>query len=90
MCHAYNKKLEKTDNGRNRTTKSIKNQNAQRKGNLQVFGNIGSGHDRLSGQKRRLETKLRSSNVLKRINTWVVPLVRYMGLFFKWMRKELR
>ena len=32
-----------TENGSNRTTKSKQNQNARRKGNLEKFGNIGSG-----------------------------------------------
>ena len=44
ICHADNKKRETTINGRNRTTKSRKNQNAQRKENLQILGNIGSTH----------------------------------------------
>ena len=38
----------KTNNRRNRTIKSRKNQNAWRKGNLQVLGNIGS---RLSNKR---------------------------------------
>ena len=37
-------KLEKSYNGRNRTTKSGQYQNARRKGNLHVSGNIRSGH----------------------------------------------
>ena len=37
----------------NRTTKSIKIQNAQKKGNLQVLGNIGSGHHHTSGDDRK-------------------------------------
>ena len=36
-----------------RTAKLRKNQNAQRKGNLQILGNIGSGHHRTSGDKRK-------------------------------------
>ena len=41
------------NNGRNRTTKSGKNPNDQRKGNLQVIGSIGSGHYRTSGDERK-------------------------------------
>ena len=37
-----------------------------------------------------LETKLSSRNLIKRINTWAVPLVRYSGPFLKWTREELR
>ena len=39
------------------TTKSIKNQNARRKGNLQILGNIGSGHYQTSGDKRNKSKK---------------------------------
>ena len=37
-----------------------------------------------------LETKLRSRNFIKRINTWAVPLVRYSGPFLKWTWEELK
>ena len=37
-----------------------------------------------------LETKLRSRNLIKEINTWVVPLERYSELFLKWTREELQ
>ena len=36
-----------------------------------------------------LETKLSSRNLIKEINTWAVPLVRYSGLFLKCAREEL-
>ena len=39
-------------------------------------------------RKRKLhETKLSSRNLIKGINTWAVPLVRY---FLKWTREELK
>ena len=41
---ANNEKLEFTNDGRNRTTKSRKNRNARRKGNLKILGNIESGY----------------------------------------------
>ena len=41
-----------THDGRNRTTKSRKNQNARRKGNLQVLVNIGSGHHQTSRDEK--------------------------------------
>ena len=40
--------------------------------------------------RKLLETKLSSRNLIKGINTWTVPLVRYSGLFLKWTRDELK
>ena len=40
--------------------------------------------------RKLLETKLNSRNLIKGINTWAVPLVRYSGPFLKWTRDELR
>ena len=37
-----------------------------------------------------LETKLFSRNLIKGINTWAVPLVRYSGPFLKWIREEIK
>ena len=39
--------------------------------------------------RKLLETKLSSRNLIKGINTWAVPLVRYSGPFLKWTREEL-
>ena len=39
---------------------------------------------------RTLETKLFGRNLIKGINTWVIPLVRYSGLFLMWTREELK
>ena len=36
------------------------------------------------------ETKLSSKNLIKGINTWAVPLVRYSGHFLKWTGNELK
>ena len=36
------------------------------------------------------ETKLSSRNLIKGINSWVVPLVRYSGPFLIWTRDELK
>ena len=44
MRHASNEKWQTTPNGRSRTTKSSSHQNTRRKGNLQILGDIGSGH----------------------------------------------
>ena len=40
--------------------------------------------------RKLLETKLYNRNLIKGINTWVLPLVRYSGPFLKWSRDELR
>ena len=40
--------------------------------------------------RKLLETKLSSRNLIKGINTWTVPLVRYSGPFLKWTRDELK
>ena len=40
--------------------------------------------------RKLLETKLSSRNLIKRINTWAVPLVRYSGPFLKWTREEVK
>ena len=52
MRHASNEKREMTHNGRNGTTKSRKNPNTRRKGNL--LGNIGSGHYQTIGDERKI------------------------------------
>ena len=40
--------------------------------------------------RKLVETKLSSRNLIKGINTWTVPLVRYSGSFLKWTRDELK
>ena len=40
--------------------------------------------------RKFFKTKLYSRNLIKGINTWVVPLVRYSGPFLKWTREELK
>ena len=40
--------------------------------------------------RKLLETKLSSRNLIKRINTWAVFLVRYSGPFLKWTRDKLK
>ena len=36
------------------------------------------------------ETKLNSRDLIKGMNTWAVPLVRYSGPYLKWTREELK
>ena len=40
--------------------------------------------------RKLFETKLCSRNLIKGINTWAVPLVRYSRPFLKWTREELK
>ena len=46
--------------------------------------------ENLRRTRKLLETKLSSRNLIKGINTWAVPLVRYSGPFLMWTREELR
>ena len=39
--------------------------------------------------RKVLETKLKSGNVLKDINTWAVSVVRYSAAFLGWSRLQL-
>ena len=99
MCHADNERCEKTNNGRNRSAKSGKNQNAWREGNFQALENIVSGHHQtiwdgrktIKGHIRRtaklLETKLSGKNLIKDVNTCAVPFVRFSGSFLMWTMK---
>ena len=40
--------------------------------------------------RKLFETKLYCRNLIKGINTWVVPLKRYSQPFLKWTREELK
>ena len=40
--------------------------------------------------RKLLENKLYSRNLIKGINTWAVPLVRYTGPFLKWKMNKLK
>ena len=40
--------------------------------------------------RKLLEKKLSCRNLIKGINTWAVPLVRYSGPVLKWTRKKLK
>ena len=48
--------------------------------------------DKIQKEYRRklLETNLSSRNLIKGINTWAVPLVRYSGSFLKWTRDKVK
>ena len=40
--------------------------------------------------RKLLETKLSRRNLIKGINTWAIPHIRYSGPFLKWTRDELK
>ena len=40
--------------------------------------------------RKLLETKLNSRNLMKGINIWAVSLVKYLWLFLRWTREELK
>ena len=44
----------------------------------------------LGRTRKLLETKLSGRNLIKGINSWAVPVVRYSGDFLKWTRDELQ
>ena len=44
----------------------------------------------LGRTRKLLETKHSSRNLIKGINTWAVPLIRYSGPFLKWTRDEVK
>ena len=103
MCLANNEKQITINEGKNWTTKSRKNQNARKKGNLRILGNIWSGHHQTRGnerkkkkeylkrtKKKRFKINQHIRNLIKGINTWVVPLVKYSGPFSKYTWEELQ
>ena len=49
-----------------------------------------SKEDHFMRTRKLLETNLCSRNLIKGINTWAVPLVRYSGPFLKWTREEIK
>ena len=57
MCYGNNEKCKTTLDRKNRTTKSRKNQNAQRKGNVKILGNTESGHHQTSGDERKIKKR---------------------------------
>ena len=93
MRYANNEKWQTTRNEKSRTTKSS---------GLQILGILEADtikqqemkekikKEYLRRARKLLETKLYSRNLVKGINTWAVPLVRYLGPFLKWTREELK
>ena len=46
--------------------------------------------EHLKRTRQLLKTKLSGRNLIKGINTWAVPLIRYSGPFFKWTTDDLK
>ena len=44
----------------------------------------------LRRNRKLQETKLSSRNLIKEVNPWAVPLIRYSGPFLKWTREDLK
>ena len=72
----------------------LKNQKLTKHGNFESGRHQTNENQRIKkylGRKRNLyETKQQSINLIKRINTWTVPRLRYSGQFLKWMREEFQ
>ena len=79
------------------------NQNARRKGHLQILRGIRNWHHHTDWNERKnlkreylkrtrnwLETKLCSRNLVKGIDTCAVPLATYSGTFLEWTKEELK
>ena len=89
MCHVCNEKWQTTSNWQNGTTKSREKETYKYLGILdadiikQVQMKDKIQKEYLRRTRKLHETKLSGRNLIKRINTWAVPLVRYSGPFLK-------
>ena len=91
MHLARKEKWQTTHKRRSRTTKSSSLQNARRKGNLQILGDIENWHHQTNEMKEKmkeeylrksrklLETKLYARNPVKRINNLGCPSRKILG-----------
>ena len=68
--------------------KNSDNNNNNNNNNMEMKDKIRKEY--LRRTRKLLETKLSSRHLIKGINTWAVPLVRYSGSFLKWTRDELK
>ena len=82
MCHAYNEKREKRNNGKNKTWQSKKHQNTWRKTKQQIPGNIWNRYNqanrderkskKVAHQQKKWKNKLCNRNHIKGINAYAV------------------
>ena len=104
MCHAYKEKRKTKNDGRNKLPSQEKIRTLEEKGTYKYLWILEADTIKqveikhilkiyiyISGNKKQqLETKLYCRNLTKWINTWTVPLVRYLGSFFQWTREEFQ
>ena len=103
ICQSHDENWIKINNGRNRSAKTKKNQKKMKieeNENIKYLGILKAEpikqmemkekkkKDYLRRTRKLLETKLCSRNLVKEINTWAVPSVRYSELYLKWTREE--
>ena len=102
MCHVSNEKWQMTHNGRSQKKNQVVIRTLRKKETYKSLGILKADtikqqemkekirKEYLRRARKLLETKLYSRNLVKMINTWAVPLVRYSGPFLKWTREELK
>ena len=102
MCHADKEKRKTANGGRNGITKWRKIRTVQEMENYKYLGILEANamkHTEMKEKikkeyfgrtRKQLETKLRRRNLIKRINTCAIPLVKYSRLFLKWTKEELQ
>ena len=102
MCHAHHEKWQTTYDCWNGTTKSWQIWTLGENETYKYLGILEADtikkvqmkdkirKEYLRRTRKLLETKLSSRNLIKGINTWAVPLVKYSGPFLKWTREELK
>ena len=75
-----------THDRRNRTTKPRKDQNTRRKGYLQIFGNIGSGHhkkvERMEKNKERVSQENKETTRNQTVERKSHQRDKRLGFFF--------
>ena len=93
MHHVSYENWQTTHDGRNRMTKSIDHNEKETYKYLEILeaDTIKQQEMKEKIQKEYLrrtrkliKTKLNSRKLVKEMNTWAVPLVRYSGQFLKW------
>ena len=89
MCIAYNERIkrEKTERLELFNNESIWTLVGKNKTKLQIPESITNGDERKRETSDNI-LKQNCRNIMKRINTWVVYLVRYSGSFLNWTRKD--
>ena len=94
MCHARHEKWQTAYDWRNGTTKSRKENETDKYMEADTIKQV-QMKDRIRKEylrrTRKLpETKLSSRNLIKGLNSFALPLVKYSGPFLKWTRDELK